>query len=197
MKHLVIYAHPNPKSFSQAIQETIVEELRANHNDVNTRDLYQMGFNPILASSDFEQLHAGQVPSDIKAEQDLVKWADILTFIYPIWWGGMPAILKGYIDRVFAYNFAYKYENGVPLGLLNDKKVMVFNPTGSSDELYEQIGMHEAIEKTSDLGIFKFCNMEVLEHKFFGGVPSVDQTVRERYLKETKAIISKYTNVGV
>ena len=101
MKYLVVYAHPNPKSFCHAIKEEIVVRLKEQGAIVDVRDLYQMGFNPVLSANDFMQLAQKKIPADIQKEQDLVAGADTIIFIYPVWWFSMPAILKGYVDRVF------------------------------------------------------------------------------------------------
>lgn len=104
MKVLTIFAHPNPKSFNRAVLDTVTGELRKKNAEVRVKDLYAMNFNPILSGSDFEQLLAGKVPDDIAAEQADVTWADVLIFIYPIWWIGQPAILKGWLDRVMTWD---------------------------------------------------------------------------------------------
>src|ERR1700690_1841729 len=100
VKSLIIYAHPNAASFNHAIMETISEELKGSNKDFNVRDLYKIGFNPILSAEDFVAIQNGTVPDDIKTEQNYIRSADTLIFIFPIWWSSMPAMLKGYIDRV-------------------------------------------------------------------------------------------------
>lgn len=84
--------------------------------------LYELNFNPVLGASDFISFSKGNTPEDIKEEQEHISWADSITFIYPVWWAGLPAILKGYVDRVFSHGFAYAYgENGIEK-LLSGKK---------------------------------------------------------------------------
>ncbi len=85
MKHLVVYSHPNFGSFSHAILDVVRETLDALKHDVVVRDLYALDFNPVLSSADFAALHAGDVPSDVKAEQDYIVWSDMVTVIHPIW----------------------------------------------------------------------------------------------------------------
>lgn len=195
MKNLIIYAHPNPKSFCKAIEERAEKVFRKMGNETKIRDLYELGFQPILKPSDFEAFASGKIPEDIKSEQEYIKWADVIIFVYPIWWSGFPAILKGYIDRVFAYGFAYEYVNGVPKGLLDEKKVMIFNTTGTPNDIYANNGMHDAMKKTSDEGIFGFCNIKVLKHTFFGAVPSVDDETRKSYLNEVEKIIEENLSI--
>lgn len=191
MKHLIIYAHPNPKSFNHAILETIEAELKKAGGDYDVRDLYAIGFNPVLASGDFTGFQSGQIPADIKTEQNYVKNADVLIFIHPVWWTGMPAILKGYIDRVMSFGFAYTYGPQGPKGLLTGKKVAAFSTSGFPYDYYEAIGMIKSMSQTQDGGIYNFCDMEVAVRKFFGGVPAVSDAVRKGYLEEVREEMKK------
>ncbi len=182
MRNLIIYAHPNPKSFNHAILDTTVQSLQETGYEVMIRDLYAMKFDPVLKSSDFEALQSGKIQSEIRTEQDYIAGADVLTLIYPIWWTGLPALLKGYIDRVFSYGFAYKTGDDGPVGLLTGKKAFIINTHGTPTEIYDSSGMTEALRKTSDTGIFNFCGIEVLGHVFFGAVATVDDDIRHEML---------------
>lgn len=134
LNHLIVYCNPNPKSLSAAYKDAIVQWTELTGNNVNVRDLYQVGFHPVMEMDDFDAQKRGQIPEDVKVEQDYVRWADLITFIFPIWWAGMPALLKGYIDRVFVKGFAYrmKEEAGQFKGLLSGKKVVILNNMGFS-----------------------------------------------------------------
>jgi NAD(P)H dehydrogenase (quinone) len=189
VKHLIVYAHPNPASFAHAILETVTTTLAGAGHEVVVRDLYALDFEPVLKGSDFQAMKAGALPADIVAEQQHVRWADAITVIYPVWWTGLPAILKGWVDRVFLYGFAYQYgPNGVE-GLLSDKKVLIVSNHGTPSDIYAQNGMHAAMKQTSDTGIFRFCGMEVFDHHFFGAVPSVDDAARKGYLAQVEASV--------
>ncbi len=189
MKALVVYAHPNDKSFNHAIKDEIILMLKEKNAEIRINDLYKEKFNPVLAPSDFEKLAKGTASDDVLKYQTDVKWSEIIIFIYPIWWASMPAILKGYIDRVFSHGFAYKSgKNGVE-GQLSDKKVFVINTTGSPFSLYSETGMHDAIKKLSDFAIFDFCGIKDVKHLFFGAVPSVDDATRKSYLESMKSEI--------
>ncbi|WP_330619720.1 NAD(P)H-dependent oxidoreductase [Vallitalea pronyensis] len=192
MNHLIVYAHPNPRSFNHAIMDTVVDLSDKKGHETRVRDLYAMNFNPVLQGSDFEAFHKGDVPKDIQEEHEHIKWADTITFIYPIWWAAMPAMMKGYVDKVFSNGFAYEYVGGNPVGLLGDKTVIILNTTGSPSDLYEQMGMHDAIKLVSDTGKFQFCDMKVATHTFFGAVPKVDDDTRKGYLQDVKRIMDMY-----
>ena len=186
MKHLVLYAHPDKKSFSHSLKEKVVASIKARGEEVIVRDLYEMNFNAVRGMKDIDLMTKNQVCADVLEEQKLIKAADVITVIHPIWWAGMPAILKGYIDRVFTHGFAYAVENGGLKPLLSGKKVIMINNHGAPNEHYAP--MQDAIKMTEDQGIFKFCGMEILNHQFFGAVPYVENSAREKWLESVAAI---------
>jgi NAD(P)H dehydrogenase (quinone) len=167
MKNLIIYAHPNSASLNHFFKQTVVESLEKKGEEVIVRDLNEINFNPVLSLEDMQGQRMGKVADEVKTEQDFITWADQLIFIYPIWWTGMPAIMKGFIDRVFSYGFAYRYDQGVQKGLLTGKKVIIINSHGKSNAEYEAMGMDKAMELTSDIGIFTYCGLEIQKHFYF------------------------------
>ncbi|WP_343696992.1 NAD(P)H-dependent oxidoreductase [Flavobacterium sp.] len=167
MKNLIIYAHPNEASLNHFFKNTIVESLEKSGQQIVVRDLNEINFNPVLSLEDMHGQRMGQVADDVKTEQNFISWADRIVFIYPIWWTGMPAIMKGYIDRVFSYGFAYRYDQGVQKGLLTGKQTIIVNSHGKSNAEYEAIGMDKALALTSDTGIFKYCGFEIKHHFYF------------------------------
>lgn len=132
------------------------------------------------------------VPQDVRQEQEFISWADMLTFVYPVWWAGMPAMLKGYIDRVLCQGFAYRLLDDTVQGLLHGKKALIFNTTALPSSVYTSQGMHQAMAMTTDTGIFELCGMEVLHHACFGGMDKVPDEVRKSYLSEVVSITSRY-----
>ncbi|MGF7057578.1 NAD(P)H-dependent oxidoreductase [Brassicibacter mesophilus] len=184
MKCLVIYTHPNPKSFNAAIKEHIVSELEKNGHDVSIRDLYELGFNSILSADDFVHFQKGEVAPDIEAEQNEIKWADTLFFVFPTWWENMPAMLRGYIDRVFSTGFAYKYSDEGPIGLLKGKKAVILQTTGSPEEVLDSSNLLSSMKKVIGNGIFSFVGIETIAHKFFFAVPFISNDERKKMLSE-------------
>ncbi|MDH7460524.1 NAD(P)H-dependent oxidoreductase [Chitinophagaceae bacterium 26-R-25] len=190
MKHLIIYAHPNAASLNHLFKQTIVKILQQNKHEVIIRDLYQLHFDPVLSLEDMAGQRRGIVAEAIKEEQDHITWADVITFIYPIWWTGMPGILKGYIDRVFSYGFAYRYDQGIQKGLLAGKSAYIINSHGKSKTEYEETGMDKALKLTSDRGIYTYCGFDIKEHFFFD---RADRATAEIVDQWTSAIIDAYT----
>ncbi|MGE8381532.1 Glutathione-regulated potassium-efflux system ancillary protein KefF [compost metagenome] len=186
MKHLIIYAHPNQESLNGQFKQAIEKNLLQQKQDVIVRDLYILGFDPVLSLEDMTGQRKGIVNELIKNEQEYIKWADIVTFIYPIWWTGMPAIMKGYIDRVFSYGFAYRYDQGIQKGLLTGKQAIILNTHGKSNEEYSTIGMDKALLLTSDKGIYTYCGFQVTEHFFFDKADRATPEVIEIWLSKIR-----------
>jgi NAD(P)H dehydrogenase (quinone) len=193
MNYLIVYSHPNPNSFNHAIKEALAAALKERGGEVRVRDLYPINFHPVLSTRDFQYYMDGKVPDEVKTEQEHIRWADVIIFVYPIWWTGLPAMVKGYIDRVFTKGFAYDYTAEGIAGLLEGKKVFIFNTTGTPGPVYEKSGMVKSIKQTSDEGIFKFCGMELLGHKFFFAVPAITDVERKAMLEEVREIAA---NIG-
>lgn len=168
MNHLIIYAHPNPKSFNHALLEAAI--TASGKVNVVVRDLYQLNFSPSLSWHEFTDTLNQHYADDIKQEHQFWQNADVITLIYPLWWMGFPAILKGYLDRVLSYDFAYK--NGEPesIGLLTGKKMQQFITLGNANEKYEQKGFLAAFEHTLGKGLFNFCGIEDVKMHYFGNI---------------------------
>ena len=182
---LLIYGHPKtPTSFNFSLKEKLVFALKNRGHSVLVRDLYEISFYPLLSSDDLSKFHSHEIPDDIKKEHEFIKNADVIIFIYPIWWAGSPAIIKGYIDRVFSYGFAYMYKGDKVVGLLTDKRAIIINSTGSTDEFYEKEGFHNAIKKTVDEGIFKFCGFKKVRHIFFGGIMNKTESEKDTNIRQ-------------
>lgn len=164
MNHLIIIAHPRKASLNYGIKNRIVDQQEAKGDKVKVRDLYQMKFRPILDYDELQYLKKGNICPDILVEQSYISWADEITIIYPLWWNAFPAILKGYIDRVFTNGFAFKVsKNGVE-GLLKDKKVRLITSAGMDEDSLKKINLFDSLRATQDVGVFEFCGMKVIDH---------------------------------
>ena len=192
MKVLVVYAHPYSKSFNHAVLEEFTQGLQSKGHAVEILDLYARGFNPLLTAGDLASLQGGEVPADIKAEQARVSGAEGLAFIYPLWWSSMPAILKGWIDRVLSLGFAYAFGQEGPIGLLKHRKALLITTCGADQAHMEQSGIQKAIQMTTDMGIFAFTGIPEIRHEFFYNVIQTDPGTREQYLKRAFALGAEY-----
>ncbi|MGG1921245.1 NAD(P)H-dependent oxidoreductase [Chryseobacterium sp.] len=192
MRHLIIYAHPNENSLNHHLLNTVVETLQFRNEEVVVRDLYTIDFDPVLSLDDMQGQRMGKVSDDVKTEQEYISWAEQITFIYPIWWTGLPAIMKGYIDRVFSYGFAYRYDQGIQKGLLKGKKTVIINTHGKSHEEYEKTGMDKALTLTSDNGIFIYSGLEIIRHLFFDKADKASPENLEIWKGQIKNLYSEH-----
>ena len=158
MNCLIVFAHPEPASFNGALKDLAVRELERMGHTVVVSDLYRMGWNPALGPADFEgeranadyldlsreQEHAFRInghSADVTAEQAKVAAADLVLFQFPVWWFSMPAILKGWVDRVFSRGFAYSAGRKYETGHFRGKRAMLCLTTGTASTLYEANGI--------------------------------------------------------
>ena len=181
---LIVIAHPDPNSFNQAIQTHLVAALEAQNHQVRVRDLYGLEFDPVLSLDELKRYDSqeGEVPADVKAEQDEILWADHLIFIYPTWWWSMPAVMKGYFDRVFLPGFAFSADEHGIKGLLAGKKAWIIQTTGSDQVYIEENGLDKMVKTPMGIGLFNFCGIEVVDHQKLAGVPFVTDKEREEML---------------
>jgi NAD(P)H-dependent FMN reductase len=105
VQHFLILGHPDPRSFNHAIAARYAEIVQTNYQSVVVRDLYAIGFDPLLKDIERPQRRPGFYSHDVMIEIDLIERSDVVTFVYPLWFGTPPAIIKGYIDRVFGAAF--------------------------------------------------------------------------------------------
>lgn len=189
MKYLIIFAHPDANSLNAHMKDAVIDYLEKIGHQVVLRDLYQIGFDPILSLNDMKGQREGKLSPEVQIEQQHIQWADTLIIIHPIWWTGLPAMMKGYIDRVFSYGFAYTYANGFQEGLLKDKNAIIVNTQGKSKMAYAEIRMDKALNLTSDTGIYNYCGIHVEEHFYFPQADRVNATTLEGWLSELLLVL--------
>lgn len=127
MNVLIIYTHPHHNSLNGAFFKEILKGSEENPNvqEVRIIDLYQDKFDPVLIFNKEKKRCDMHKDPEIQEYQEKIKWADNIVFVYPIWWGRPPAMLLGFIDRMFAANFAYRQTGGLlPEGLLKGKRAV-------------------------------------------------------------------------
>lgn len=109
--------------------------------------------------------------------------------VSPIWWYSLPAMLKGYIDRVFSQGFAYEYAQTGPRGLLSGKRAVIITTSGADENVANQTGMMNSINTSIVNGIFSFCGFAEARHKNCYAVPMVSDEDRKRMLEEVREFI--------
>jgi NAD(P)H dehydrogenase (quinone) len=201
MNVLIVYAHPEPTSFTNALKDTAVKTLESAGHSVEVSDLYADNFNPVAGRHDFltvsnsskfhyqeEQLYASQnngFTYEIVREQQRVRKADMLIFVFPLWWGGLPAILKGWFDRVLAYGFAYadgqRFSNG---RFLNRRGVACISTGGSKNRFSDQdvYGDIKKVLYPINRCLLEYLGLEVIDPFVAYAAPRMDEENRKNYL---------------
>lgn len=144
MKTLIIYAHPETKGHNYAILEETKKWLENNKQDYEVLDLYKMKFDPVLKEEEHYSFGKRDIKKEVKQIQDNISKTKKMIFIFPIWWNNVPAILKGFLDRVFTTRFAFNYKVGplnmtIPEPLLKGKKAVAIYTSGSPRVIYSLI----------------------------------------------------------
>lgn len=188
MNTLIIYAHPNPRSFNRAILDTVEAALTRRGDAIRIHDLYQMHSRAVLEAEDLIRNWRGDLPADTRHEQDAIRWAGQLVFIYPIWWFGPPAILKGWIDRILTHKFAFDIGPAGMTGLLTGKKALIINTLGGDEETYQKKRWHELLVRPMVEGVLAACGIEDVHYRAFYSVPTVTQADRQAMLTEVSAL---------
>lgn len=184
MQHLIISAHPNANSFSNALVDALVKDSQHNDVDVVVRDLYDLDFNPVLTSEDLGKIKKGETPEDVALEQKILGESDYISLVYPLWWGSFPAILKGYFDRIFTHGFAFRINEDGPESLLKGKKAFLHTSMGNSVEEYENKGILKAFRQVHGQEVFGFVGIEVAGHFFYPRIPDSSPEMRDKYIEE-------------
>lgn len=192
MNVLIVYAHPNPRSFNWAILEAIDSALRERGHATRIHDLYRMQFRAVLDGEDLLRNWRGDLPVDTRREQDAIRWARGLVFVYPIWWFGPPAILKGWIDRVFTRKFAFDFGPDGMQGLLTHERVLILNTLGGDEATYQRERWHELLVRPMAEGILGACGIRNVVHRAFYQVPTVSRAERQAMLDEVRALAAAF-----
>ena len=181
MKVLIVHAHPEPRSFVGALRDVAVEELARLGHEVRVSDLHALGFRANSGRHDFlepadaaylkpqrEQLHASErrtFAPDVQAEVDKLLWADAMIWTFPLWWFSVPAILKGWVDRVFVMGAIYGGGRVYANGALKGRRAMLAFTTGGPAASYAPGGVNGSLNVILypiHHGILWFTGMDVL-----------------------------------
>lgn len=203
MHVLLVVCHPEPKSFTHALMQRACEVLDRLGITYDISDLYAEGFNAVADRHDFktvargdrfhyqtEQKHAaehGTFSDELAREQDRVRRANAMIFFFPFWGGGMPAMLKGWFERVMAYGFAYVDGRRYGTGLFKGRAAMMCLPTGGTRERFSAAGPYGNIEdKLRPLveGSLSYLGLEVAAPYVAFAAPRVSEEERREMLQE-------------
>ena len=185
----IVYAHPWDGSYNHAILTSITEKLETKREPFQVIDLYKDGFNPVFTAEELKHFHKGETPySLVKDYQEKLKQSTELIFIFPVWWWDLPAILKGFIDKVMLSGFAFieDQNTGTLKGLLTNIKKTTVISTSTTDKEYIESEAGNAIQSVfinrtlADLGL----KDESTKWIHFSRVNLTTDEKRKQFLKE-------------
>ncbi len=190
MKITVIIAHPNTdKSFNHAIALTAAETLKEIGHDVTILDLYKENFDPVLTLNE-EKLDVSELPEQIRNMMRTVQESDGLIFVHPNWWGTPPAILKGFLDRVFRVGFAYKFSPDGVLALFKDKTAQIFTTSNTPRDV--EISVYgDPLENFWKTVVFGLCGCRSFERRNFESIIMSSPEDRQKWLAEVAETIKR------
>lgn len=215
MNILIVHAHPEPRSFNSALKDCALNTFTGQGHSVQVSDLYAMGFKAIADRNDFtaladpgylkyqaEELNAYNhqlFTEDLKAEMQKLEWADLVIFNFPLWWFSLPAILKGWVDRVFAMGFAYGGGKGVyDTGVFKGKRGMLCITTGGPEVAYGPTGRNGDPEKILfhiNHGMLYFVGMDVLPPFMIYSPVRLTEEQRKKELERYREYLLAIDNV--
>ncbi len=211
MNVFIVFAHPEHQSFNGAMFRTAVDVLTGQGHEVRISDLYEMQFNPVSGRHNFitvkdpdcfkqqiEEMHATEAygfAEDVEEEIQKLEWCDLMIWQFPLWWFGLPGMLKGWVDRVFAMGRTYGGERLYANGVFKGKRAMLSLTTGGGMPAYVRGGFNgdiHAILRPVHRGMLQFVGFEVLAPQITYGPVRLGQGERTvllaAYAERLKAI---------
>lgn len=169
--HALIVAHPNPDSFNMAVANRYRETVERLGASVVMRDLYRMDFDPRLDDCEIPRPLGFSASGDVVAERQLIGDAQVFAFVYPLWFNAPPAILVGYIQRVFGMGFGYgPQRQGANGRLLLGRGIISFTSSGAPSEWLRSEGGWTALRNLFDDHVAEVCGMRVIDHRHYGRI---------------------------
>ncbi|MEI9928828.1 MAG: NAD(P)H-dependent oxidoreductase [Sphingomonas sp.] len=171
IRHLVVLGHPDPASFNATVAATYCEEIRRCGQGAVLRDLYAIGFDPLLKADERPETPGFEPARDVRHELDLVARSAAITLVYPLWFGMPPAIIKGYIDRVLGAGFMAQ---GIPAGarppFLHGQRLVILSSSASTRPWLDELGQWVSLRQAFDSYLTTIFAFESCEHQHFDAI---------------------------
>jgi NAD(P)H dehydrogenase (quinone) len=157
---LVVYCHPSRASFCGTVLDRFCDGLtRAGHSH-DVADLYEEGFDPVFRSDDYRQFEGKPMADDVLAEQARVDRCEALAVVSPVWWLSLPAMLKGWFDRVWSNGWAYEWAHDPEGSLLAPRPFVFLLTAAGSAATWSRYGYGAALDATLRIGLLGWCGAE-------------------------------------
>jgi NAD(P)H dehydrogenase (quinone) len=182
LKHSVIVCHPSQDSFTSAVADRYCAAVRAFGHDVVFRDLYEIGFDPVLKDEERPSSRGAALADDVCQELELLAGSDVFVLVYPIWFGTPPAMLKGYVDRVFGAGFSHRaVQERMTHPLMSGKALLSFTSSGASRQWLDEQGSFESLINVFDTYLRHAFSMASARRVHFSNI--VENT-KKAYIEE-------------
>ena len=196
MKINVVYAHPAADSYQASLHRRVVQVLKARGDDVVDFDLYEMKFDPAMQSDEWRgHSDLSPTPADLQVYVDALKWAEACVFCFPTWWSGMPAVLKGYFDRVWRPGVAFKVpqDGGLIEPALQNIRRMGVVTTCGSPWWYTRLYMQDPGRKVLLRGLKTMCG-RTEKHLYLSkySVESISDEARECFARKVERCFERF-----
>jgi len=185
MHVLTVLDHPDPASFTAAIAHSFMEGSKAAHHTVELADLHTEGFNPIWSMQDVE----GETPVDVRAEQTRIERADAICLVFPLFWWGMPSMMKGWVDRVWTWGWAYDQLDDPDKSLLKPRSGVLLVPAGARSDEMETAGYQDALNTSWIDGTFGYFGLSPRRLEVLNGSTGS--------VKRRQALLAKSYDLGM
>ncbi len=193
MKGLIIYAHPFEGSFCHAVKEKVIETLKKNGHEFNLIDLNKDKFDPVMTAEDLKLYSSGgTTDKNVDRYLELMAQADTLFIIFPVWWGVMPAILKGFFDKVFLPKRAYIYKKSGMLKPLfpQIKQAVIFNTLGGP-KIYHNFMLFFPVKKVVADTTLKMIGVKKTKIVQFDRMKKSTDELRAKWLDQVEKSVGK------
>lgn len=169
MHILIVISHPRPDSLTHALSQRFAEGAQAAGHTVEFADLHAEGFDPRWQAEDEPQFDDGPSPADILAEQARIERCDALCLAFPLYWFGMPALMKGWVDRVFTWNWAYDQVDDPNVSLLRDRIGVMLVPAAANTEKWTNDSLGTVVQRIWDEGTMRYFGFKDQRIHVLGG----------------------------
>ena len=185
-KILIIDGHPNAESFNNALTQAYLKGAKKSQVEIKTIIIRELQFNPNLA---FGYQKIAVLETDLLEAQEKIKWASHLVWIHPVWWGGLPAITKGFIDRVFLPGFGFKHkENSVWWDKLLIGKTAHIITTLDTPRIYYWFAFGSPSVNQLKKSTLEFCGIKPVKVTYVGPIRNSSSNFREKMLQKIEAM---------
>jgi len=183
MNSVIIYSHPWDKSYNSSILNVVTDSLKKNGANVDIIDLYKDNFNPVLSVKDLAIYSEGKTSDSlVKSYQKRIEQANHLFIIFPVWWYSLPAILKGFTDKVLLKNWSFDTSSTLPKGKLSFIKSTTVISTMTAPGWYHRLVYGNTVKFSFINGTLKFCGLKKLKWFNISNVEGIGDKKRKLWL---------------